>query len=241
MIVIMEENHFDFIVNHAAVHPELGPVLICKIQGNNLFFLSKDGEHEIDLYSAFNSGKLKMVEDAVQKKLTDCLVPENKSTVINAGKRSVYYVFQGKSYEHERRYGYMWAPANSGIHHWERMRQLRPGDIIFHGAGGEIRSISEVKNAFHSAIFPFNPSEGTGYKVDCNYYDLRYPITTKFYKEEIKKYSGFYTPFNKNGTGNQGYLFDLDIRLAKYFLDIIIRYNPDIKNLQFLDELINLR
>lgn len=237
----MEESHFDFIVNHAAVHSELGPVLICKIQGHDLFFLSKDGEHEIDLYSAFNSGKLKMVEDAVQKKLTDCLAIENKSTVINAGKRSIYYVFQGKSYEHERRYGYMWAPANSGIHHWERMKNLRPGDIVFHGAFGAIMAISEVVKVPYYDIFPFNPPEGIGHKVDTCYYPFSKPIITKLYKDEIKKYSGFYTPFNKNGTGNQGYLFDLDIHLAKYFLDIIIRYNPYIKNLQFLDELINLR
>lgn len=236
----MEESRFDFIVNHVAVHSELGPVLICKIQGNDLFFLCRDGEYDVDLYSAFNSGTLKMVEDAVQKKLIGCFALENKSTVINAGKRSLYYVFQGKSYEHERCYEYMWAPANSEIHHWERMKYLKPGDIVFHGAFGAIMAISEVVKAPYYDIFPFNPQEGIGHKVDTCYYPLSKPIITKLYKDEIKKYSGFHTPFNKNGTGNQGYLFDLNIHLAKYFLDIIIRSNPDIKNLQFLDELINL-
>lgn len=236
----MEESRFDFIVNHVAVHSELGPVLICKIQGNEVFFLSKDGEHKLDLYSAFKSGTLKMVEDAVQKELIKLLCERSKSAA-TLNKRSIYYVFQGKSYEHERCYGYMWAPSNSSRHHWERMKKLKLGDIVFHGAHGAIMAISEVVKAPYYDIFPFNPPEGIGHKVDTCYYPLRKPIITKLYKDEIKKYSGFHTSFNKNGTGNQGYLFDLDIHLAKYFLDIIIRSNPDIKNLQFLDELINLR
>ena len=39
-----------------------------------------------------------------------------------------------------------------------------------------------------------------------------------------------YQPFNSNGTGNQGYLYDMTSKLRDYYISEIIKYNPDILN-----------
>lgn len=235
------EARFNFIVNHVAIHSEFGPGIINTIEDNNVTFLSKVGEQTLNLFLAFKNGTLRMFEAPIQKRLLDNLYESNGASIINSCNRKVYYVFQGKSYDNERRFGYIWAPANKGIHHWDRLKELKPGDIIFHGAYGAIQALSEVIKAPYYDTFPFNPIEGIGHKVDCRYYPLQYPIVTKSYCDEIKKYAGYHTPFNKNGTGNQGYLFELNLRLAQYFLGVIVRYNPDVKNLKFLDGLINFQ
>ena len=51
-------------------------------------------------------------------------------------KRRLFYVFQGVTYEQELTRQYLSAPYTDKqyVHHWERMSEVRPGDIILHGA-----------------------------------------------------------------------------------------------------------
>ena len=44
--------------------------------------------------------------------------------------------------------------------------------------------------------------------------------------------------FNKNGTGNQGYLFNMNMGLAKFFMKEIIKVNPYFKEEVFVKELL---
>ena len=58
-----------------------------------------------------------------------------------------------------------------------------------------------------------------GYLVRCDYTYINDPISAWDYTEVIKQYSHVkYSPFNSNGTGNLGYLYELDQRLAAFFL-----------------------
>lgn len=80
-----------------------------------------------------------------------------------------------------------------------------------------------------------------GFKVDCKYIIMRFPIKTNNFKDQIIKYSTEqYSPFNKNGTGNQGYLFDLNQNLAKIFLEALVDNNPYLKSsdyfMKFLEQ-----
>ena len=56
-----------------------------------------------------------------------------------------FFVFQGNMYEEECRGGYIWAPiANKdglSFHHWDRLMDIRQGDIIFHGCDGFVQAI----------------------------------------------------------------------------------------------------
>ena len=59
-----------------------------------------------------------------------------------------------------------------------------------------------------------------GFLVYCDYTYINDPISAWDYTEVIKQYSHVkYSPFNSNGTGNLGYLYELDQRLAAFFLE----------------------
>ena len=43
-----------------------------------------------------------------------------------------------------------------------------------------------------------------------------------------------YTPFDKDGNGNMGYLYDFNRSLAAYFVQKIAKKNPEVVDLDFL-------
>lgn len=143
-----------------------------------------------------------------------------------------YFVFQGNSYEEECRNSYIFAPK-TGAHHWERLADICPDDIILHAAKGFIIAISAAATSGYD--FRRSDYDGIGRRVDCKYCMLRCPLDTSKYIKEILAYPNDYSPFNKNGTGNQGYLFEINNTLASIFVDEILKTNPQlsgqIKNL----------
>lgn len=59
-----------------------------------------------------------------------------------------------------------------------------------------------------------------GWRVDVNFYAFIHSIAPKDYWEDIKLLlPEKYSPFDKNGSGNMGYLFPISQELARYFLD----------------------
>ena len=62
---------------------------------------------------------------------------------------SVFYVFQGETYDHERRGGYVWSPklARGGRRNagYAMMSNVRKGDFILHNSNGKIMAISIAK------------------------------------------------------------------------------------------------
>lgn len=65
------------------------------------------------------------------------------------GKPMTFYVFQGNTFDRESYHGYIWAPitnkADDTIHHWDRLTDIKPGDIILHGCDGYIQAVSTAK------------------------------------------------------------------------------------------------
>lgn len=61
---------------------------------------------------------------------------------------NVWWVNQGSTYDHEKNGGYLWAPlkdkGGGTQNHWERMDDVRIGDLIVHYCNGEIRAVSRV-------------------------------------------------------------------------------------------------
>ena len=72
----------------------------------------------------------------------------------------------------------------------------------------------------------------TAYRVDVSIvnYRLRRCISTSARKTKNIELCGgaMYQPFNTNGTGNQGYLYDMIFKLRDYYISEIIKYNPYI-------------
>lgn len=132
-----------------------------------------------------------------------------------------YFVFQGADYARECTGRYIFAPTN-GPHHWERLTEVYPDDIIFHADHGYICALSVATSHAYDYMRDGLP----GRKVDCNYLILNHPLRTARFIEEIKAYPNEYSPFNKNGKGNQGYLFDINTTLSNLFLEYILAENP---------------
>lgn len=77
--------------------------------------------------------------------------------------------------------------------------------------------------------------ESEGRKVSCDYHPLKNPLKHGAYKETIKKYCNVkYAPFDKDGNGNLGYLYDLSQDLARFFIEEIAKKNREVPELEFV-------
>ena len=72
-------------------------------------------------------------------------------------KRRLFYVFQGKTFERELSGGFIFAPyspADRRFPFWELMSEVKAGDVILHGAGGDIVAISEAISSEYEIDMP---------------------------------------------------------------------------------------
>ena len=162
-----------------------------------------------------------------------------------AGQVLTYLVFQGDTYNEERTGQFIWAPKftkdGRTMHHWDRLMDVREGDVIFHCSDGYIQAISRAKAPFEDSARPdlatgdWTNWEKDGRRVDCDYHVLKTPLKHGAYKEKILEYCNVkYAPFDKDGNGNMGYFYDLNQSLAAFFIQEIAKKNPDVLNLDFL-------
>lgn len=169
-----------------------------------------------------------------------------RSTTTTANKyRNIFFCFQGKQFEHESIGGYIFALSNTNISHWNRLRCVKEGDIIFHCVDRSILAIGVSTGKYSIEKRPQEHYLATdakgkdGYKVPVKYYSLRYPVSTCYEQEIIRlqgNCEGKGYPFNKNGKGNYGYLFNLNKSLAKFFMERIIRQNPFLIEKDFVQD-----
>ncbi len=156
-----------------------------------------------------------------------------------------YLVFQGDTYSEESTGQFIWAPkfTKDGrvMHHWDRLMDVREGDVIFHCSDGYIKAISKAKASFEESARPDSTTGDwtnwgkEGRRVDCDYHMLKTPLKHGAFKEKILKYCNVkYAPFDKDGNGNMGYLFDLNQDLAVFFIQEIAKKNPEVIDLDFL-------
>ena len=162
-----------------------------------------------------------------------------------AGQALTYLVFQGDTYNEEKTGQFIWAPKYTKdgrtMHHWDRLMNVREGDVIFHCSDGYIQAISRVKASFKESARPDHTTgdwtnwEKDGRRVDCNYHVLKTPIKHGAYKDTILEYCNVkYAPFDKDGNGNMGYLFDLNQSLATFFIQEIAKKNPEVIDIDYL-------
>ena len=159
-----------------------------------------------------------------------------------------FLVFQGNTFDAEYKGGFIWAPKYNQVgrtcHHWDKLLDVRKGDMIIHCADGFVRAISIAKGACHDAE---SPRELTGEQlwakdgrmVDCEYMKASNPIRHSDYKETILKYCNVkYAPFDKDGNGNMGYLFDLNNELAKFFVEKTVEENGYLLEQKCIQEIL---
>ena len=165
------------------------------------------------------------------------------------GKRMVFYVFQGNTFNREYQGGYLWAPienkSSTPPHHWTRMLDVRKGDIILHGCNGYVQAISIAKDSCYECQQPKElVSEGLwdlkGRKVDCDYIYVKNPIKTSDYVSDIVRLSRVkYSPFDRYGSGNMGYLFEINRDLARIFVKETVKLNPYLASVDYISAFVS--
>lgn len=160
------------------------------------------------------------------------------------GKPMTFYVFQGETFDIECRGGFIWAPQHSQngskIFHWENMLQVKAGDIVLHGCNGRVVAVSIAVSDCYDCDRPAerafeNSWNNKGRRVDLKYTRFATPIKTSDFLSDILQYcKAKYSPFDKSGNGNMGYLYELNRELARIFLSAAIRENPELSDIDYI-------
>lgn len=144
-----------------------------------------------------------------------------------------FLVFQ-KTFKEESSKGYLWAPqkmknGKGTCFHWENMTKVKKGDIIFSIYKRKIVSINKAKENCKEEKRPEQLLElwdNDGWLVETEYNILPKSINIEEHIEEILRLCPQkYSPYNKNGRGSQGYLFELKENLAFYLINLIRNAN----------------
>ena len=164
------------------------------------------------------------------------------------GKRMTFFVFQGTTYDRESRGGYIWAPITSKdgkrVFHWDSLLDVRSGDIFLHGVDGYVQAVSTARGECYDCIQPTELSseelwDREGRRVDCDYIMIRNAIKTSDFVDDIVRLCNVkYAPFDRNGSGNMGYLFEINRDLARIFLRASADFNPSLKEVDYIKELL---
>ena len=164
------------------------------------------------------------------------------------GKPLTFYVFQGDTFGIESRGGFIWAPqlgyAGNRVFHWENMKLVKTGDIILHGCDAKVVAVSMAVSDCYECERPkerdFEDSwNNEGWRVDLQYIVFENPIKTSDYVPEILEYCKVkYSPFDRDGNGNMGYLYELNRELARVFLRAAIRSNPGLGAVDYVQKLL---
>lgn len=164
------------------------------------------------------------------------------------GKRMTFFVFQGSTFEKEFQGGYIWAPitnkAGTLPHHWTRLLDVRKGDIILHSCDAQIKAISVARDSCYDCLQPKELIvedlwEKEGRKVDCDYIFIKNPIKTSSFRDEIIRLcSAKYSPFDRYGSGNMGYLYEINRDLARIFVRALVKQNAYLGDVDYISDLL---
>lgn len=159
-----------------------------------------------------------------------------------------YFVFQNKSFEHERKGGYLWAPKitekGKRVSHWESMKEVKKGDFILHSVHKKLVAISIAEEDCIEAQQPDELKrarlwQDAGYMVSTQYIDLKDSIITSEHKDMILELQpDTNAPFNRLGRGNTGYLFNSNKELSSYLMQQILKVQSDVNTIQKLKDLL---
>lgn len=170
------------------------------------------------------------ISEAALEEAKRIMAQIDRDVVFEANTGRVFKVHQGQTFQDEFMGGYLWAPAD-GLHHHERMNDLRPGDIVFHYAGGALVAVSEVLSACFMCPQPvalaghgWGP---VGYRVEVRYQllDPSYSLAPHT-PDIIANRAEHYSSFDHNGDACQGYLYELEHVLALLFKNGILATTP---------------
>jgi putative restriction endonuclease len=144
-----------------------------------------------------------------------------------------WWVSQNQTFRHEREGGYLWAPAidkaGKTPFHWQTMHDVRPGDLVFSFVDQTIKALGVAQSSARPATRPLEFTDQElwkqdGFRIDVVYEDVKPPLNIPLVSSELSKLlPSTHSPLNRNGTGNQGYLFPLPDGAGRYLLSHVGR------------------
>lgn len=141
-----------------------------------------------------------------------------------------FLVYQNQTFRYQSKGGFLWSPqkAESGfsVHHWPRMKETEPGNLIFIIVQQKVDSVNQSgTNECHLCREASRNTDEKhvgqeGYLVNAEYHLLQEPFSVR---ENIKemlplaqyKYSSF---TSTGGSDNQEYLYSIPDELEDYLL-----------------------
>ncbi len=148
-----------------------------------------------------------------------------------------FYVYQNKTYYEESNGGFLWSPkfASGWRTHpgYETMKQVKPGDIIFHSYFGEIVAISKAETACYSYPRPgrgFEEWDKDGWRIDARYFVLPRPLKTAPFIPKLHRIQPLNGPFTSTGKGKQQYLCNVNAAMFNILIDgIVALQSPTVR------------
>lgn len=160
---------------------------------------------------------------------------EPVAETISVADKNIFIVFQGTAFDAESKGGFLWAPlANKEgkkFHYWDRLTEVKQGDIILHGCSGCIQAVSTARGECYD--------HEDGRRIDCDYVMIGDAVKTADYVEDILSICTMkHAPFNKRGNANSGYLYEMPRELAKIFLRASVAKNPSLQEAGYIAALL---
>lgn len=149
------------------------------------------------------------------------------STPSSAPTRRFWWVNQRYTYEVERDGALLWAPklTESGRSHphWKALTQVAPGDLIFNYRNPKIAALSMATTAALDSHSPDGLANqrwrGEGRLIRAKYEELDQSLPVRDIPHALRVEAWPQSPFTRNGTVKQGYLFPVDPGLAAQLIE----------------------
>lgn len=144
-----------------------------------------------------------------------------------------WWVNHKQTFTQEVEGNYLWSPTTkqngSRNEFYENMKRVRPGDVVFSFAGGEIRAVGICVAPAFLAPKPDefgvagNVWQGEGWQVPVEFTRLSSPLRPKDHMDIIAPTLPIkYAPIQANGNGNQGaYLAAVSVDMAQVLIDLL--------------------
>ncbi len=139
-----------------------------------------------------------------------------------------FYVFQNISYMKELSAECLFCPHSPDNHtypFWESIGDVRKGDVIFHEFKGSVVAISEAQSEARNANKPYDLDKPeAGRVLNTLYVVLQNQVEPFSLKEELlPAQPEKLGPFDRNGKGKEGYLFNFNDECAKIIINGILK------------------
>lgn len=182
------------------------------------------------IFSNRNTNNKEEIQNAIPELLSAKLIIQTTDNTYKTAceeRPNFFYVFQSISFNKEMPENCLFcphSPANHTYPFWESIGDVKKGDIIFHETNQHVAAISEAQSEARDADKPYELNKPEhGRVLHTLYANLANQIAPVELKDQLlPAQPEKVAPFNRNGKGNEGYLFYFNQECAKIIIDGII-------------------